>query len=353
MRTWGDVMADLEAFGGWSGILSRLSGGEDLSSAACTAVLVDALAGDATDAQVAAFLVGLRLKGETVDELVGLQRGMLTASVPLTVPDQTIDIVGVGGSASRRAHALNVSTMAAFVAAGAGATVCKHGNRKASSTSGSFDLLEALGVPVDQEPADLEQQIADHGLGFAFARTFHPSMKQVAGVRAELGIPTVFNILGPLSNPGRVRRQVIGVSDWALAGPVAETLQATGSERFLVVHGFGGLDELTTTGPSSILALADGELREMVLDPNEVGLGCDDPALLAGGDPQTNARLALAVLSGETGPVRDIVVLNAAAGLVVAGLAGDIAAGVSLAQRSLDSGAAQAKLEALRERRST
>jgi anthranilate phosphoribosyltransferase len=337
----------LDAHGGWPGVLGTLAAGEDVSADAARAVLGTILAGEATDAQIAAFIVGLRIKGETVEEMTGLQGAMLDAATPLALPPDTIDIVGVGGAPSRRAHALNVSTMAAFVAAGAGARVCKHGNRRASSTSGSFDLLEALGVDVEISPAALEDQVRDVGLGFAFARTFHPAMRNVGPVRAELGIPTVFNVLGPLSHPGRLTRQVIGVADWTIADRMIRVLQATGSVRSLVVHGEGGLDELTTTGPSRLLSLDGEEIEEVVVDAADLGLAPATADELAGGDAEANARIARSVLGGEPGPARDIVVLNAAAGLVAAGLAPDLAAGVPMAAAAVDDGRAEAKLDAL------
>ncbi len=339
-------MHGLDEFGGWPGILGRLASGADLDSATTSAVLAEILAGEATDAQVAAFIVGLQIKGASVDELVGMQRSMLDASNPLDLPHNTIDIVGMGGAASRRTHALNVSTMAAFVAAGAGATVCKHGNRKASSTSGSFDLLEELGVPIDTTPEVLESHVKQIGIGFAFARTFHPSMRHVGPVRAELGIPTVFNVLGPLAHPGRLTRQVIGVADWNLAHTMAEVLAATGSIRSLIVHG-EGLDELTTTGPSRALSLDHGQIEEISVDAEEFGLPRVGAADLAGGDCVANARIARSVLSGEVSPARDIVVLNAAAGLVVAGMADEIGAAVALAASAIDDGSAQGKLDDL------
>ena len=203
---------DLAALGGWREVLGVLTAGHDLTAEQSGAAMGEILAGEATDAQIAAFIVALRVQGETADELGGLRSAVLAEAAPLDVPAGTIDIVGVGGAPSRRTAALNVSTMAAFVAAGAGATVCKHGNRKASSTSGSFDLLEALGVNVDVDPSTLERQVADIGVGFAFARSFHPAFRHVGPVRAELGIPTVFNVLGPLSHPGRLTRQVIGAA---------------------------------------------------------------------------------------------------------------------------------------------
>jgi len=341
-------MSAIADFGGWPGVLGRLADGNDLSAEHCTAVLAEILAGEASDAQISAFIVGLRIKGETVEELTGLQSAMSAAATSLSLPADTIDIVGVGGAPVRRIHALNVSTMASFVAAGAGASVCKHGNRKASSTSGSFDLLDALGVAFDQAPADLETQVAEHGLGFAFARAFHPAMRHVGPVRAELGIPTVFNILGPLSHPGRLRRQVIGASEWRLAHRMAETLRASGSVRSLIVHGDGGLDELTTTGPSRVVSLDDGEITEIEVDATDHGLARVTPDDLAGGDPVANAQIAERIFSGERMPARDIVVLNAAAGLVAAGVVDDLGAGVEAAAAAIDDGSASAKLTALR-----
>lgn len=346
-------MHSLQEFGGWAGILGRLSAGEDLDSRVTGAVISCILAGEATDAQMAAFMVALQIKGATIDELSGMQVAMLEASNPLRLPANTIDIVGMGGGASRRAHALNVSTMAAFVAAGAGATVCKHGNRKASSTSGSFDLLEVLGVPIDMSPEAIETHVSEIGIGFAFARTFHPAMRHVGPVRAELGIPTVFNVLGPLAHPGRLTRQVIGVADWSLAHTMAGVLAATGSVRSLVVHGDGdemtdmGIDELTTAGLSRMLSLDDGEITEIRVDATDLGLERVDASELAGGDAEANAAIARTVLAGEPSPARGIVVLNAAAALVVAEIAGDLGEGVGQASAAIDDGRALAKLEAL------
>jgi anthranilate phosphoribosyltransferase len=337
----------LEVHGGWPGVLGTLADGHDLSGEASSAVLHTILAGEATDAQIAAFIVGLRIKGETVEELTGLQQAMIDAASPLSVPDDTIDIVGVGGAPSRRTGALNVSTMAAFVAAGAGATVCKHGNRKASSTSGSFDLLEALGVAIDIDPPALERHVAEVGIGFAFARTFHPAMRHVGPVRAELGIPTVFNILGPLSHPGRVRRQVIGAADWSIADRMARVRRATGSQRALVVHGDGGLDELTTTGPSKMISVDGDDIDELIVDAADLGLARAQPDDLVGGDAAANAAIARRVFAGEPGQHRDIVALNAAAGIVVAGLADDLDDGLAQATAAIDDGRAAGKLQAL------
>ena len=340
-------MASSEQHRGWPATLAVIASGADLSADQCEAVLQSVLRGDATDAQIAAFIVGIRLKGETVEEMTGLQRAMIAAASPLEVPADTIDIVGVGGAQSRRVAALNVSTMASFVAAGAGATVCKHGNRKVSSTSGSFDLLEALGVRIDIDTPTLEAQVREIGIGFAFARAFHPAMRHVGLVRAELGIPTLFNILGPLSHPARLTRQVIGVADGDTIRRIAEVLRATGSVRSLVVHGSGGLDELTTTGPSTLVSLDNGEITETEIDAADYGLARATSADLAGGDGATNAAIARKVFAGEPGSARDIVVLNAAAGLVAAGVADELATGVSQAAAAIDHGRAGEKLDAL------
>ncbi|MEM9202917.1 MAG: anthranilate phosphoribosyltransferase [Actinomycetota bacterium] len=336
----------IDDHGGWPGVLASLTAGRDLSGEACTAVLGEILRGDVSDTRISAFIVALRQKGETVEELTGLQRAMMAVAEPLHLPSGTTDLVGAGGAPSRRKHALNVSTMAAFVAAGAGATICKHGNLKASSTSGSFDFLDALGLEI-ADAATLETQVSEHGIGFAFARAFHPAVRHVGPVRVELGIPTVFNILGPLSHPGGLDRQVIGTADRPLMHRLAETLRATGSVRSLVVHGDGDLDELTTTGPSWIVSLDEGEITETEIDATDYGLSRVTPDALAGGDATANAEIAARVLGGEAGPPRDIVVLNAAAGLVAAGVVASIGEGVEAAQAAIDDGRAAAKLAAL------
>ena len=342
-------MTTIDDLGGWPALLRPLTARQDLPAASTRVAMETVLAGRATPAQIAAFIVALRMKGETVDEMAGMVEAMLAASTPLDLGVDAIDLVGVGGSPSRQVHALNVSTIACFVAAGAGATVCKHGNRKASSTSGSFDLLEALGIPAELEPAMVRRCVVEAGIGFAFARTFHPAMRFAAPVRAEIGIPTVFNVLGPLANPGRVRRQVVGVSDPSLAERMIAVLAATGSVHAMVVTGDGPLDELSTTGPTDVLEWRDGELRRSVVSPEELGLRRVAPGELVGGDAQANAGIARGVLAGEPGPYRDIVVLNAAAGLVVADLAADLDAGVAQAEASIDRGDAAAALDRLLE----
>ena len=337
-------MTTLESYGGWPGVLATLAAGRDIGPGEARAALGAILAGEATDAQVAAFIVALRLKGPAVGELLGLVGAMRDAATPLDLPAGAIDIVGTGGTAGRQAHALNVSTMACFVAAGAGATVCKHGSVKASSTSGSFDLLEALGVPIGASPQQVADMVRTGGLGFAFAKTFHPAMRHVAGVRSEVGISTVFNLLGPLSHPGHVQRQVLGVLERSLAPTMAAVLQATGSVRSLVVHGDGRFDELTTTGPNLVVDLNDGKVTEYRVEATDLGLAAATPDELRGGDPAANARILSGVLAGEPGPRRDIVVLNAAAGLLVAGIAGNLADGVEAAAAAIDDGRAAQKL---------
>ena len=337
----------VDEHGGWPRILAALTSGEPIGADAARAALGAILAGEATDAQIAGFIVAMKSKGETAEELRGLVEAMLAAAVPLDLPPGTIDIVGTGGSPGRRVGALNVSTMASVVAASAGAVVCKHGNNRASSTSGSFDLLKALEVTVGAGPDELARQVRDIGLGFAYARTYHPAMRNVAGVRTELGIPSVFNLLGPLSHPGRVRRQVVGVADPGRAKLVAEALRDTGSERSMVVHGHGSLDELSLTGPSVVTELDGGRLRSYEVSPADAGLAPAAPEDLLGGDAAANAAVFRAILVGDRGACRDIVVLNAAAGLMVAGMADDLRSGAEAAAAAIDDGRAAAKLEAL------
>ena len=340
----------LDELGGWRPVLLTLTSGHDLTPEQAHAAMTEILAGTATDAQIAAYIVALRMKGEGVEEVSGMVDAMLEASDPIHLPSpgETIDIVGTGGGLSRRARALNVSTMACFVAAGAGAPVCKHGNRKASSTSGSFDLLEALGVAIDLDGPGVAACVEQAGLGFCFARAFHPAMRHAGPVRAELGIPTLFNFIGPLSNPARVSRQVIGVNDPAMAPTVIGVLQQRGAARAMVVHGHDGMDELTITGRSTVWEVRDGDVSQYEVDPKDLGLAVVDPDQVPGGDAEANAAIAAEVLGGEPGPARDIVTLNAAAGLVVGGRADDLAAGLELARASIDEGRAQSGLDRLR-----
>ena len=340
-------MGDFAAAGAWPGVLRRLVARDDLSAAEARGATERILAGEATPVQIAGFLVALRTKGETPEEVAGMVEAMSAAAEPLTLEDpaHTLDLVGTGGSSALPGGAFNVSTMASVVAAAAGATVCKHGNRRASSTSGSTDLLEALGVEVELDGAGVAACVRDAGVGFAFARMFHPAMRHAAPVRAELGVPTVFNLLGPLSHPAGVGHQVIGVADASRVDLVAGALARRGTTRSWVLHGHDGLDELTTTAPTSVVEVAGHEVvRRFEVTPEEAGLPRATTEDISVGDPLQNADAANAMLEGARGPVRDMVVLNAAAGLVVAGIAEDLRAGVALGARVVDEGLAAATL---------
>lgn len=335
--------------GGWARVLTELAARKDLEQGLARHALANVLDGNATDAQIAAFIFGLKVKGESPGEVAGLVDAMLEAAAPLVLedPSSTLDIVGTGGSRALGGRAFNVSTMAAIVAAGAGATVCKHGNRKASSTSGSTDLLEELGLVVDLDGSGVATCVRRTGLGFAFARVFHPSMRYAAPVRSELGVPTIFNLLGPLSHPGRVGRQVVGVSDPSLLDLVARSLFQRGVVKAWVVNGDSGLDELTTTGPNSVIEISDGRMTHLQVDATDHGLGRVTTDQLGVGDPHENAVVARQVLAGVHGPFRDMVVLNAAAGLLVADRCSDLGDGISMAAESIDSGSAGQVLENL------
>jgi anthranilate phosphoribosyltransferase len=334
-----DVDDGLDGHGGWPGLLTELLAGRDLSAEQARAAMATILGGRATPAQLIGFVVALRAKGETADELSGLLDAVLTAAelVPLSedLRARAVDVVGTGGD---RSHSINVSTMAALVVAGAGVPVCKHGARGASSLCGTADVFEALGVVLELTPDGVRRCVEEAGIGFCFAPRFHPAFRFAAPSRREIGIPTVFNLLGPMANPGRVRRQVIGVADARYAERMLASLRAHGSTDAWVVHG-GGLDELTTTGPSTVLALHhDGGARSFSVDPVALGLAPATHEQLVGGDPEHNAAVVRRVLDGEHGPHRDIVVLNAAAALVVAGAADDLPAGISAAEQSIDTG---------------
>ena len=337
----------LEDLGGWPAVLGPLLAGESLTSTQAAAAMADVLDGRATPSQLAGFIVALRLKGETVEEMAGLVRAMLDSCVRVSLPAgcTPVDTCGTGGASARRVAAFNVSTIASFVIAGAGAPVCKHGNRAASSTSGSADLLEALGVAIDLGPAGVARCVVEAGMGFCFAPRFHPSMRHAGPTRRELGVPTVFNVLGPLANPAGVRHQVVGTADPAMAEKMVGVLSAKGAERALVVTGHDGLDELTVTTTSTVHELRDGAVRTYVVDPTELGLRLATADDIRGGDVSRNVALASSVLAGEAGPHRDMVVLNAAAGLVAAGVADDLVVGLEAAAAAVDSGAAAGVLE--------
>lgn len=330
----------------WPDTVGRLLRGDDLSDDTIGAVMTAILGGDATDAQIAAFAVGMRAKGETPGELAAIVRTMLgfAERVDLSGLDTpAIDTCGTGGD---RSGTVNVSTMAAIVAAAAGARVAKHGGRAASSQCGSTDVLEALGVVIDLGPDGVARCVREVGIGFCFAQRYHAAMRFVAPVRRELGAPTTFNFIGPLANPAGVRRQSLGVADPAMADRVIGALQALGSERALVYFGHDGLDELTTTTTSTVHDLRDGDVRVYDVDPAHFGIPYADHGALAGGDAAGNADVVHKVFAGSSGPIRDIVTLNAAAALLVAGVVDDLRSGVELAGTILDDGRAAATLDA-------
>ncbi len=327
--------------------LQQVVRGESLSAAEAAAVMAIIMEGEATPAQIGALLTALRLKGESVEEITGFARGMRAKSVRIA-PARTplVDTCGTGGD---KLKTFNISTAAAFVAAGAGVGVAKHGNRSVTSKSGSADVLEELGITLAVPPAAVEQCIDRIGVGFLFAPSFHPAMKYAAPVRREIGIRTVFNILGPLTNPADAPHQVVGVYDAALTEPLAQVLGLLGSRRAFVVHGLLGLDEWSTAGATQVSELRDGAVTTRVYRPADLGLAEATPDELLGGNPAENAQLIWALFRGQGGPKRDIVLLNAAAALVAAGVAADMPAGLQQAAVSIDSGAALEKLQALRE----
>lgn len=325
-------------------ILARLVRGESLLDDEIDAAFSELLEGRVSDVQAAGFVVALRAKGETESELAGIVRTMRRYGEQVDVGDGAIDTCGTGGD---RAGTVNVSTMAALVAAGAGARVVKHGNRAASSRCGSADVLEALGVAIDLGPRGVARCVEEAGVGFCFAPRYHPAMRFLAPARRELGVATTFNFLGPLANPARVRRQAIGVSDEAMARTMLGALRELGSAHALVFHGDDGLDELTTTTTSTVHELVGGEMRTFTVDPKDFGLARSEPSALIGGDASGNADAVRAVVAGERGAHRDVAILNAGAALVVAGIAPGFAEGVELATAAVDDGRAAHALEVL------
>jgi anthranilate phosphoribosyltransferase len=338
----------LQELGGWPFILGRLASGSDLTAAEAGAALADVFEGTATPSQLAAFIFGLRCKGETVEEMTGMVQAMVSAAELVALaPGLASAVVDTCGTGGDRSGTINVSTIAAFVVAGAGVPVCKHGGRAASSKAGSADLLEALGVAISLGPDGVAACVAEAGMGFCFAPRFHPSMRHAGPTRRELGVPTVFNFLGPLANPARVRRQVVGVSDPTMADKMVGVLAANGATHTLVVYGHDGLDELTTTDCSTVVSSVGGVVTSYKVDPVALGLARVAKADLLGGDAAINAHLARRVLAGEKGPRRDIVLLNAAAGLIAGGAAADLASGLVLAAAAIDDGLAEERLRRL------
>ncbi len=328
-------------FLGWPALISVLLDRQDLSSDITASAVTEILHGHASPSQITAFIVALRAKGETVAELEGMLRAVRSAGVALALSEdvakRAIDVVGTGGDKS---NSVNVSTMTAFVVAGAGVPVCKHGNRASSSRCGSADVLEALGVVIDLGAADVESCITTTGMGFCLATRFHPSFRHAGPSRREIGVPTAFNLLGPMANPAPIANMLVGVAQSSMMHKMAHVLASRGVTSAWVVHGHGGLDELALDGPNSVVQLRDGVVTEIVVDAADLAIPRSGRADIEGGDAETNALAVHALLSSKEGPVRDIVVLNAAAALVVAGVTKHLSEAKSLAQDSIDSGAA-------------
>ena len=323
--------------------LGIVAAGRTLTRAEAESAMGSVMAGDATPAQLAALLAALAMRGETVEEIAGFAGALRRAAVRVTLPAGAIDTCGTGGD---RSGTFNISTVAAIVAASAGARVAKHGNRAASSACGSADVLEALGVKIDLGPAAVATCVHDVGVGFMFAPRFHPAMRHAAAVRSEIGILTIYNVLGPLANPAGVTRQLLGVPSAAVGDSMVQVLRELGAERALVVHSADGLDEISPSGPTRTWELRDGGIVEGEVTPHGVGLAPAPRESIRGGDTATNAGIARAVVSGRAGDgARTAVLLNAGAACYVAGLAPDIAEGVALSAAAIASGAAQATLE--------
>ncbi len=329
-------MSDLNPF------IAIVAKGQPLNVADTEAAFEIIMSGDASPVQIASFLTALAVRGETVEELTGAAKIMRAKALPIAAPPGAVDTCGTGGDAS---GTYNISTAVAIVTAACGVPVAKHGNRKASSKSGTADALEALGVNLDATPDIVERALTEANIGFLFAQKHHSAMKHVAPVRGELGIRTIFNLIGPLSNPAGAKHQLLGVFSAAWVEPMARALKELGSESAWVVHGSDGLDELTVTGPSRVAQLKDGNVTTFEISPADAGLPIHAAEDLKGGDPDHNAAALRAVLEGEPGAYRDIVLLNTAAALIVAGKATDLKDGAAQAAQAIDSGAAKATLE--------
>ena len=326
--------------------ISKVVDGEDLSREEAVATMNEIMSGDATPAQIACFLTGLRLKGETVDEITGCVTIMRDKVTKIEVHSEPlVDTCGTGGDG---AHTFNISTTAAFVAAGAGLHIAKHGNRSVSSKSGSADVLKALGVNIEADAATVARCVDEVGIGFLFAPLLHPAMKHAIGPRREIGIRTIFNILGPLTNPAGAKAQILGVYDAGLTETLANVLKNLGSEHVFVVHGCDGLDEITITDKTQVAELVNGQVKCYQIAPEDFGMSKSDISDLVGGAAEENAQITLDVLNGQKGPRRDIVLLNSAAAIAAGGLAADLTEGVQIAAESIDSGEALKRLELLK-----
>jgi anthranilate phosphoribosyltransferase len=325
-------------------IIAKVATGATLSRDEAASAFDAVMSGEATPSQMGGLLMALRVRGETVDEITGAVSAMRAKMLRVTAPDGAVDIVGTGGDGS---GSVNVSTCASFIVAGAGIIVAKHGNRALSSRSGAADVLSSLGVKIDLSPDDVGRCIREAGIGFMFAPAHHPAMKNVNPSRVELATRTIFNLLGPLSNPAGVKRQMVGVFSRQWVQPLAQVLKNLGAESVWVVHGSDGLDEITLTGPTSVASLENGNIRTFEVSPEEAGLSPVAGEALKGGDATANAIALQGVLDGKPGAFRDVALLNAAAAMIVAGHAKTLKEGVAIGREALDSGAAAARLKQL------
>jgi anthranilate phosphoribosyltransferase len=325
-------------------LIAKVATGASLTREEAANAFDRMMSGEATPSQMGGLLMALRVRGETVDEITGAVTTMRAKMLGVKAPGNAVDVVGTGGDAS---GSYNISTCAAFIVAGCDVPVAKHGNRALSSKSGAADVLAALGVKIDLNAEQVARCIAEAGIGFMFAPTHHPAMKNVGPTRVELGTRTIFNLLGPLSNPASVKRQMIGTFSRHWIVPMAQVLDNLGSESIWVVHGSDGLDEITTTGPTSVAELKDGKIRTFEVTPEDAGLKRTKSDALRGGDADHNAKALLDVLKGKPGAFREVTLLNAAAALIVAGLAKDLKEGAALAAKSIDSGEAEGRLDRL------
>ncbi len=325
-------------------LIGKVATGATLAREEAAAAFDRMMSGEATPSQMGGLLMGLRLRGETVDEITGAVTTMRAKMTRVAAPPEAIDVVGTGGDAS---GSYNISTCAAFIVAGAGVPVAKHGNRALSSRSGAADVLGALGVKIDLRPDEITRCIYEAGIGFMFAPAHHPAMKHVGPTRVELGTRTIFNLLGPLSNPAGVKRQMVGVFSRQWVEPLANVLKNLGSERAFVVHGSDGLDEITTSGSTAVASLENGKVTTFEIKPEDLGLKVARPEELRGGDADTNAQALTEVLKGKKNAFRDVALLNAAAAILIAGKAKDLKEGLAVASKSLDSGEAEGRLDRL------
>jgi anthranilate phosphoribosyltransferase len=325
-------------------LIGKVATGAVLSREESSGAFDRMMSGEATPSQMGALLMGLRVRGETVDEITGAVSAMRAKMLRVKAPDNAVDVVGTGGDAS---GSYNISTCAAFIVAGAGIPVAKHGNRALSSKSGAADVLTSLGVKIDLTPEQVGHCISEAGIGFMFAPAHHPAMKNVGPTRVEMGTRTIFNLLGPLSNPAGVKRQLVGVFSRQWIEPLAQVLNNLGSDSVWVVHGSDGLDEITTSGLTHVAALENGKVRTFEIKPEDIGLKSVKPEALRGADADTNAAALKAVLENKDGAYRDVAMMNAAAALVVAQVAKDLKEGAALARKALESGAARARLDKL------